>query len=187
MPNRVPAWRVFGESAVENRFEALHPRAARRRWLGVRRRSNCCSGAGSEPRAARVRLYCFRASRALASRASPLRSRSGSRASRTPDCAISARRTTRTAHSTQPSRSWNAPPGSAREDTPEIKLTKLEALLAATQPSNEDMALLAELLSIAGRRPTVTRPQISRPSARRNRRSKRCCGSSRCSRGNGRC
>ena len=45
-------------------------------------------------------------------------------------------------------------------------------------PSNEDVALLAELLSIpAAPRPLPGRT-ISRPSARRNRRSRRCCGSS---------
>jgi predicted ATPase len=38
--------------------------------------------------------------------------------------------------------------GFAREDAPEIKLTKLETLLAPTQPLNEDVALFAELLSI---------------------------------------
>src|SRR5262249_12312701 len=35
-----------------------------------------------------------------------------------------------------------------REDTPEIKLEKLEALLAPTTPRNEDVALLADLLSL---------------------------------------
>lgn len=46
--------------------------------------------------------------------------------------------------------------GLAREDAPETRLRKLEALLAPMMPSDEDLALLAELLSIstAGHYPT---------------------------------
>jgi DNA-binding response OmpR family regulator/predicted ATPase/class 3 adenylate cyclase len=47
--------------------------------------------------------------------------------------------------------------GFEREDTPETKLNKLETRLAATWPSGEDAALLADLLSIptSGRYPSL--------------------------------
>src|SRR5439155_13038882 len=45
----------------------------------------------------------------------------------------------------------------AREDTPDTRLDKLEALLAATSPPAEDVTLLADLLSIptTGRHPPL--------------------------------
>jgi class 3 adenylate cyclase/tetratricopeptide (TPR) repeat protein len=49
--------------------------------------------------------------------------------------------------------------GLDREDTPEVKVRKLEALLAPTSPSNEDIALLAELLLL----PTLLYPALDLP------------------------
>ena len=66
--------------------------------------------------------------------------------SRTPACATSARRITKTARSTRPSRSSDAPPGSSATTRPRGSWISWTALLAAASP--EDRALLAELLSL---------------------------------------
>src|SRR5713226_5228693 len=71
-------------------------------------------------------------------------------------CAIFARPTIRTAHSTRPS---ERAAGFRREDTDELRLAKLEAVLAqATNDFSEVVPLLADLLSI----PTGDRyPQLN--------------------------
>ena len=100
-------------------------------------------------------------------------------------CAISARRTTRTARSIRSSRQLERAAGFAREDTPERKLDKLEALLARRTPSRR-RALLAELLSIADRR-RATRRSTSARSARRKRRFEALLGQLRALARRGRC
>ena len=144
----VPAWRVFGESAVENRFEALHPSGGETPLVGreeeiellLRRWQRAKSGEGQvvllsgEPGIGKSRITAALLKRLAGEPHTRLRyfcSPHHQDSALHPTIAQLERAT-----------------GLAREDTPEIKLTKLEALLAATQPSNEDMALLAELLSI---------------------------------------
>ena len=56
--------------------------------------------------------------------------------------------------------------GFARDDTPAAKLEKLEALLARAAPPDEDVAFLADLLSLPAR--SATRCPTSVRSARRN-------------------
>mgnify|MGYP003693735865 CR=1 FL=1 len=60
--------------------------------------------------------------------------------SRTSGCATSARRTTRTARCTRRLCNSNEPPGFERGDTPEMKLRKIEALLAPTSSPIADRA-----------------------------------------------
>ena len=105
----VPAWQVLRPSAVASRFEALHGSALSpligrdeeielllRRWARVRRATD--------------RSCWSRAKPASASRGSPRHWKSASTPSRIFVCAISARRSARTAHSTRSSAGWNAPP-----------------------------------------------------------------------------
>ncbi len=70
------------------------------------------------------------------------------RGNRISSCASSARRIIRTARFIRTSRKWNMRPGFAREDTDEAKLSKLDAVLAQSDASDETAALIAELLSI---------------------------------------
>ena len=142
-------------------------------------------GAGSRPRAARARWCCSPASRASASRVSSRPCRSGSRASRTRACAISARRIIRTARLPD-HRQLERAAGFEREDTPETKLEKLEALLAPTMPPQEDLALLAELLSLPAAARSLRRSNSAR-NERERRRLRRCFVSSNFSRGNSQC
>ena len=144
----VPAWRVFGESAVENRFEALHPSGGETPLVGreeeiellLRRWQRAKSGEGQvvllsgEPGIGKSRITAALQKRLAGEPHTRLR------------YFCSPHHQDSALHPTIAQLERAA--GFAREDTPEIKLTKLEALLAATQPSNEDMALLAELLSI---------------------------------------
>jgi class 3 adenylate cyclase len=104
------AWRIVGDSGVLSRFEALRPK--RPRLSGATRSSICYCGAGSRRKPARDGWFWSRARRGLASRASARRYRGASRVIRTYGCAISARRTIRTARSTRSLHSSNAPPGS---------------------------------------------------------------------------
>ena len=64
--------------------------------------------------------------------------------------------------------------GLERDDAPEARLEKLEALLALTSPPVDDVALLADLLSVptAGRYP----PSISRHGGGRRGHPRRCSG-----------
>ena len=120
-----------------------------RRWSGARRSWTCCCGAGGRPRAARAGSSCSRARPGSASRGCWRRCRSGSADEpHAASCATSARRTARTAPCTRSSRSSSARPGSRAAIRREARLAKLEALLAPTSPPAEDVALLAELLSL---------------------------------------
>ncbi len=144
----VPAWRVFGESAVEDRFEALHPTGDEAPLVGreeeiellLRRWQRARSGEGQvvllsgEPGIGKSRITTVLLQRLASEQhvlvryfCSPYHQ----------DSAL---------HPTIAQLERSA--GFAREDTPEIKLAKLETLLARTQASNEDVALFAELLSI---------------------------------------
>ena len=78
-------------------------------------------------------------------------------ASRTPACAISARRITRTARSIPIIAQLERAAGFERDDRPEAKLDKLAALLAPAAAPDGDVALLAELLSL----PTEDRSRLS--------------------------
>ena len=93
----------------------------------------------------------------MANRGSRRRCWSASLASRTPACAISARRSTPTARSIRSSARWNAPPGLSHDDTAQAKLDKLDAVLAQTSTSKQDAALFAEMLSLPndGRYPAL--------------------------------
>jgi class 3 adenylate cyclase len=108
------AWRVVGESGVVSRFETLRwgttPLIGRDEELDLlmRRWQQAKSGEGRvvlvsrEPGIGKSRLTA-----ALSERSSQ---------NRIPDCAISARRTIRTARSTRLSASWSAPRGSPAID-----------------------------------------------------------------------
>ena len=74
------------------------------------------------------------------------------------------------------SRRWNAPPGLRATTRPKPSSTNCEALLAPAAPTDDDVALLAEMLSLPSgdRHPRST----SARSARRSGHSRRCCGSS---------
>ncbi len=125
------------------------------RWSGGRRSWSCSCAAGAARRRARARWSCSAARRASASRASCGRCRTGWRRSpsRTPRCAISARRIIRTARSIRSSSGSSTKPGSRATTSPEVRRGKLEALLAAAAAPEEEVALLAALLSLpAGER-----------------------------------
>ena len=145
----VPAWRVLRESAVENRFEALHPSGEEVPLVGREGRSSCCSGAGSEPRTARVRLSCCLVSIGKLRIAAALRQRLAGEPHTSLRYFCSPHHQDSALHPIIAQLERAA--GFAREDVPEIKLTKLKALLAPTQSSDEDVALLAELLLITFR------------------------------------
>jgi predicted ATPase/class 3 adenylate cyclase len=154
----VRAWRVLKESQVENRFEALHPSGGETPLVGregeieslLRRWQRAKGGEGQvvllsgEPG---IGKSCITASLQQRLAGEPL---TCLRYFCSPHYQDSALRPT----ISQLERSA----GFAREDPPEVKLKKLEALLTPTSPSDEDMALVAELLSMpasttAGRYP----------------------------------
>ena len=150
-----------GRSGAGRRCARARPRAGsrrctrrRRRWSAATRRSSCCCAAGTTPSAARAGSCCCRASRASANRASCRRCWSGSAASRIPDCAISARPTTRTARSIRAITQLERAAGFRREDSPEQKLAKLETVLAlGTNDLGQAVPLLADMLWHPDRRP----------------------------------
>jgi len=103
----------------------------------------------SRAKEGRDRSSCWRASPVSASPGWRQRFRSTSGASRTADCAISARRSTATARFIHLSLTSNGPPA-LPEDPPELKLEKLDALLARSGESPaETAALFADLLGLA--------------------------------------
>ncbi len=90
-------WRVVGESGVASRFEAL--RSGATPLIGRDEEIDLLLRRWAQAKAGEWRVSWFPPSRGSASRGSRRRSRSASPGSRTPGCAISARRTTRTARS----------------------------------------------------------------------------------------
>ena len=144
----VRAYRVLGVGAAASRFEAFHaaalaPLVGREEELGLLLR-RWRAGQG----AARAGWSCSRASRGSASRGCSRRCRSGSARSRTSRL----RYFCSPHHQDSPLHPVIAQleraAGFARGDPPEARLAKLEALLAPTSPPAEDVALLAELLSL---------------------------------------
>ena len=97
LPVAVPVWQVVAENRTLGQFEALRSGATplvgrdEEIELLLRRWAQAKAGSG--------RVVLFRPSRAWANPASPRRWPSGSPPSRTPGCAISVRRTIRTARS----------------------------------------------------------------------------------------
>ena len=144
----VQAWRVFGESAVENRFEALHPSGDEsplvgreeeielllRRWQRARIGEGQVVLLSGEPGIGKSRITTALQQRLVGEHHILVRYFCSPHHQ---DSALHP-----TIAQLQRAASF------AREDTPGIKLTKLETLLTPTQASNEDVALLAELLSI---------------------------------------
>jgi class 3 adenylate cyclase/predicted ATPase/DNA polymerase III delta prime subunit len=144
----VPAWRVLEESKVENRFEALHPSGGQTPLVGreeeiellLRRWQRTKSGEGQvvllsgEPGIGKSRITAALQQRLASEPHTCLR------------YFCSPHHQDSALHPIIAQLEHAA--GFAREDTAETKLTKLKTLFAPTQPSNEDVALLAELLSI---------------------------------------
>src|SRR6202040_854973 len=90
------AWAALRASSVGSRFDALH--------------TNCCFGAGPGQRRVKARWCCSPARQVSGNRGSRRHFWNASPANRTRACAISARRSARTALSTRSSARWNAPP-----------------------------------------------------------------------------
>jgi class 3 adenylate cyclase len=138
------AWRVIGQSGVLSRFEALRsgttPLVGReeevelliRRWQQAKTSEGRVVLISGEPGIGKSRLTAA------------LSEQIGTE----PACAISARRTTRTARSIPSSHSSNAPLGLPATDIVEAKLGKLRALLAPGSRDDDNIALLSELLSL---------------------------------------
>jgi predicted ATPase len=144
----VRVWRVSGRSAAEGRYEALHPAATVTPLVGreeevellLRRWRRATSGDGQvvlvsgEPGIGKSRLIA-----ALQER-------------------IEGKPQTRLRYFCSPYHQDSAlhpileqlerAAGFSRDDTPVIRLEKLETLLSQTSPLDPDVALLAELLSL---------------------------------------
>ena len=146
----VPAWQVLRPSAVASRFEALRGSALTR--AGRPRRGDRPAAAalgarqgGRRPGGAdlgRTRHRQVAHHRGIGG-APPRRAASSA-------CAISARPITRTARCIPFIDQLDRAAGFARDDPPAARLEKLEALLARAAPPDEDVALLADLLSLPG-------------------------------------
>jgi DNA-binding winged helix-turn-helix (wHTH) protein/predicted ATPase len=143
----LPAWQVLGASVVESRFEALHP-VALTPLVG---------------REEEIELLVRRWSRAKASEGQVvlLAGEAGIGKSRLTDVLLERLATephTRLRYFCSPQGTNSAlhpiigqmerATAMAREDTPQAKLNKLDALLALTSTSIEDAALFAEMLSL---------------------------------------
>jgi class 3 adenylate cyclase/predicted ATPase len=150
----VQAWRVLSESATESRFEALHSTTALTPLVGreeeiellLRRWAQAKGGAGrvvllaGEPGIGKSRLIAAIEERIASESHTRLRY----------FCSLHHQGSALHPTIAQLERAA----GLEREDTPEAKLGKLEALVAPTTPAQEDLALLAELLSLQGARST---------------------------------
>ena len=144
----VRAWAALRASSVESRFEALRT-ATDTDWSVARKKSSYCCGVGRRRKLAKAGRADL--GRAGYRQVAHCRGNAGTpwRASRTPAYAISARRIIRTAHSIRAIAQLERAAGFRREDTPERRLAKLEAVLAqATNDLSEVAPLLADLLSI---------------------------------------
>jgi hypothetical protein len=104
------AWRVLRESGAVSRFEAL--RSGETPLVGREEEIELLLRHWRQAKSAEGRVVLISGEPGIASRGSRRRFLSGSEASRTRACAISARRITRRARSIPLSRSSNAPPGS---------------------------------------------------------------------------
>ena len=172
----VAAWRVRGEGAVESRFEALHSTAALAPLVGreeeiqllLRRWTQAKEGEGrvvlltGEPGIGKSRLSVALEERLLDEPHVRLR------------YFCSPYHQDSALHPTIVQLERAA--GFERDDTPETKLHKLEALLTQTASPIADVILLAELLNIPGGDCTPHANSIR--SERRRRHLRRCCGNS---------
>ncbi|WP_445222544.1 AAA family ATPase [Bradyrhizobium sp. Pa8] len=155
----VPAWRVLRESTVESRFEALHPSRGEVPLVGRESELD-------------LLLQCWQRAKTGEGQVVLLSGEPGIGKSRV--AAAFAQRLADEPHARlryfcSPHHQDSAmhptiaqlerAAGFARDDLPEIKLTKLETLFTPTHASNEDIALLAELLSI----PTTTTGRYAAP------------------------
>ena len=148
MPNRYRPGVSSAKARSRTASRRCTPWAARRRWLGARRRSSYCCGAGSEAKSGEGQVVLLSGEPGIGK----------SRITAALQQRLAGEPHTRLRYFCSPHHQDSAlhptiaqlerAAGFAREDTPEIKLTKLETLLAPTRPSDEDVALLAELLSI---------------------------------------
>jgi len=144
----VRAWRVFSESAVQNRFEALHPSGGQTPLVGreeeiellLRQWQRAKTGEGQ------VVLLSGEAGIGKSRITAALQQRLAGEPHTCLRYFCSPHHQNSALHPTIAQLERAA--GFAREDAPEVKLSKLRTLLAPTHPSNEDVALLAELLSI---------------------------------------
>jgi predicted ATPase len=141
------AWRVLRETAVESRFEAFHPSALTpiigrdeeielllRRWRRAKTGEGQVVSISGEPGIGKSRLTVALQEKLQAETHTRLRH----------FCSPHHQNSVLFPFITQLQRAS----GFADADTSRIKLDKLAALLAATSPTDEDVALLAELLSI---------------------------------------
>jgi class 3 adenylate cyclase/predicted ATPase len=151
------AWRVLRETAVESRFEALHPSALTpiigrneeielllRRWQRAKTGEGQVVSISGEPGIGKSRLTVALQQMIQAEPHTRLRH----------FCSPHHQNSALFPFITQLQRAG----GFTHADTPRVKLDKLAALLAPTLTPEEDVALLAELLSI----PTASRyPALS--------------------------
>src|SRR5262249_12775757 len=120
----------------------------RPRSSGAMKSSTCCCGAGSRRKPVTGEWCCFQASRVSANRDSLRNSSGASSASRIRGSAISVRPIIRTARSTRFITQLERAAGFTRGDDVEQKLGKLREMLAPAARGNDEIDLLAELLSL---------------------------------------
>ena len=139
-----------------SRFEALHPTGLTA-LIGREEESALLFGAGRGQRAAKVKWCCSPARRVSANHDSRLRFWNVLLANRTHVCAISAPRSTPTARFIRSSARWNVLPDLRTTTRAQVKLDKLDALLAQTSTSTQHAALIADMLSLPndGRYPAL--------------------------------
>ena len=155
----VPAWQVLRPSVVESRFEALHTATLSPTGRTRGRDLTCCSAVGRAPRAARGQVVLVSGEPGLGK----------SRIVATLHEYLAAEPATRLRYFCSPYHQDSAlfpivdqlgrASGFALRTRPRSRLEKLEALAARAAPHDEDVAFLADLLSLptSERHPLPTR------------------------------